>query len=127
MSGSSVKAVPGEMKEMTAEQLQNWIGSADFGRIFDLTAALVAAAPLHQQIQMLGEWLYPLILQTQPELAGQIIGKLLELDISELLLLLQKRSDARGTRTQTSSGPCRHQSARRASCSRDASGTTGSW
>eukprot|EP01049_Picozoa_sp_SAG25_P007428 SAG25_NODE_606_length_6610_cov_5.739671_2_plen_635_part_00 len=53
-----------------------------------LTAASLAAAPQHQQKQMLGERLYPLIQQAQPELAGKITGMLLEMDNSELLLLL---------------------------------------
>jgi polyadenylate-binding protein len=56
-----------------------------------LTAQALAAAPQHQQKQMLGERLYPLIQAAQPELAGKITGMLLEMDNSELLLLLDSQ------------------------------------
>jgi polyadenylate-binding protein len=54
-----------------------------------LTTAMLAAAPLEQQKQMLGERLFPLVERLQPELAGKITGMLLEMDNSELLLLLE--------------------------------------
>ena len=44
----------------------------------------IASAPPANQKQMLGEALYPKILQLQPELAGKITGMLLEMDNSEL-------------------------------------------
>lgn len=54
-----------------------------------LNPTLLAAAPPAQQKQMLGERLFPLIQRHQPELAGKITGMLLEMDNSELLLLLE--------------------------------------
>jgi polyadenylate-binding protein len=54
-----------------------------------LTAAALAAAPPEMQKQMLGEALFPLIAQRQPEQAGKITGMLLEMDNSELLHLLE--------------------------------------
>jgi hypothetical protein len=56
-----------------------------------LTAANLAKAAEPQQKQMLGERLYPLIERSQPELAAKITGMLLELDNSELLLLLDSQ------------------------------------
>ncbi|CAO3690867.1 unnamed protein product [Umbelopsis ramanniana] len=54
-----------------------------------LTAAALASAPPEMQKQMLGERLYPLIHQQQPEYAGKITGMLLEMQTSELLHLLE--------------------------------------
>ncbi len=54
-----------------------------------LTTAMLAAAPPEQQKQMLGERLYPLVHSQQPALAGKITGMLLEMDNSELLILLE--------------------------------------
>ncbi|KAI3432336.1 hypothetical protein D9Q98_003894 [Chlorella vulgaris] len=54
-----------------------------------LTAAMLAAAPPEQQKQLLGERLFPLVANVQPDLAGKITGMLLEMDNSELLLLLE--------------------------------------
>lgn len=52
-----------------------------------LDMAVLNAAPPAQQKQMLGEALYPKILEQQPELAGKITGMLLEMDNAELLNL----------------------------------------
>jgi polyadenylate-binding protein len=49
--------------------------------------AAFAAAPDHQQKQMLGEALYPRIQKLHPELAGKITGMLLEMENMELLTL----------------------------------------
>merc|ERR1711862_1012683 len=54
-----------------------------------LTAAALAAAPPAIQKQMIGEKLYPAIARFQPELAGKITGMMLEMDNSELLILLE--------------------------------------
>merc|ERR1719238_984589 len=54
-----------------------------------LSAAVLAAAPPATQKQMIGEKLYPAIAKFQPELAGKITGMMLEMDNSELLLLLE--------------------------------------
>ncbi|KAG0167387.1 Protein phosphatase PP2A regulatory subunit B [Apophysomyces sp. BC1034] len=56
-----------------------------------LTAAALAAAPPELQKQMLGEHLYPLINQQEPEYAGKITGMLLEMDNAELLHLLEDK------------------------------------
>lgn len=47
--------------------------------------------PSRAQKQMLGERLYPLVSQMQPELAGEITGMLLDIDNTELLHLLESR------------------------------------
>merc|ERR1712139_658554 len=57
-----------------------------------LSAATLAAAPPAMQKQMLGSKLYPMVAKHQPELAGKITGMMLEMDNSELLMLLE--SDA---------------------------------
>ncbi|KAF7456673.1 putative polyadenylate-binding protein [Cryptosporidium felis] len=53
-----------------------------------LTAATLAAASPSMQKQLLGERLFPIIAQFQPELAGKITGMMLEMDNNELLELL---------------------------------------
>ncbi|XP_038169816.1 polyadenylate-binding protein 4-like isoform X8 [Arvicola amphibius] len=54
-----------------------------------LTASMLAAAPLQEQKQMLGERLFPLIQTMHSNLAGKITGMLLEIDNSELLHMLE--------------------------------------
>eukprot|EP00747_Dinoflagellata_sp_TGD_P124254 gnl/TRDRNA2_/TRDRNA2_173959_c2_seq26.p1 gnl/TRDRNA2_/TRDRNA2_173959_c2~~gnl/TRDRNA2_/TRDRNA2_173959_c2_seq26.p1 ORF type:complete len:664 (-),score=178.45 gnl/TRDRNA2_/TRDRNA2_173959_c2_seq26:80-1984(-) len=54
-----------------------------------LNAATLAAAPPGVQKQMLGEKLFPAIAKLQPELAGKVTGMMLEMDNSELLILLE--------------------------------------
>lgn len=54
-----------------------------------LTASMLAEATPHDQKQMLGERLFPLIHRMYPELAGKITGMLLEIDNSELLHMLE--------------------------------------
>ncbi|KAL7066078.1 putative polyadenylate-binding protein [Cryptosporidium serpentis] len=57
-----------------------------------LTANTLAAASPSMQKQLLGERLFPIIAQYQPELAGKITGMMLEMDNNELLEILN--SDA---------------------------------
>jgi len=54
-----------------------------------LTASMLAAAQPQEQKQMLGERLFPLIQRIHSELAGKITGMLLEMDNSELLMMLE--------------------------------------
>ncbi|NXI36477.1 EPAB protein, partial [Galbula dea] len=60
-----------------------------------LTASILAAAPPQEQKQMIGERLYPLVHAMHPSLAGKITGMLLEIDNSELLLLLESPDSLR--------------------------------
>merc|ERR1719215_2498973 len=60
-----------------------------------LTAAALAAAPPGVQKQMLGEKLFPAISKYQPELAGKITGMMLEMDNSDLLILLESEQQLR--------------------------------
>merc|ERR1719517_276852 len=61
-----------------------------------LTAAALAAAPAGVQKQMLGEKLFPAISRHQPMLAGKITGMMLEMDNSELLMLLESEQQLKG-------------------------------
>merc|ERR1719324_159700 len=56
-----------------------------------LSASALAAAPPQLQKQMLGEKLFPQVAKCQPELAGKIVGMMLEMDNSELLILLESQ------------------------------------
>merc|ERR1719193_1318955 len=60
-----------------------------------LTAAALAAAPPAQQKQMLGEKIYAAVSRYQPEMAGKITGMMLEMDNSELLLVLESEPQLR--------------------------------
>jgi len=54
-----------------------------------LTTAMLAAAPMQEQKQMLGERIFPLIQRQHSEWAGKITGMLLEIDNAELLHMLE--------------------------------------
>uniref|UniRef100_A0A8D2L7L8 PABC domain-containing protein n=1 Tax=Varanus komodoensis TaxID=61221 RepID=A0A8D2L7L8_VARKO len=69
-----------------------------------LTASMLAAASPQEQKQMLGEHLYPLIHAMHPSLAGKITGMLLEIDNSELLLMLES-SESLHSKVLESSNP----------------------
>lgn len=55
----------------------------------EILSSMLAAASPEQQKQILGERLYPLVKKQKPDLAAKITGMLLEMDNSELLLLLE--------------------------------------
>lgn len=44
---------------------------------------------------MIGEKIYPAIARLQPELAGKITGMMLEMDNSELIILLESEAQLR--------------------------------
>merc|ERR1719201_57964 len=49
----------------------------------------LANAPPGMQKQMLGEKIFPMIARIHPEMAGKITGMMLEMDNSELLMLIE--------------------------------------
>jgi polyadenylate-binding protein len=53
-----------------------------------LTTGMLANAQPQEQKQMLGERIFPLVQQIYPEEAGKVTGMLLEMDNSELLMML---------------------------------------
>merc|ERR1719453_1066865 len=60
-----------------------------------LNASALAAAPPAVQKQMIGEKLYPAIAKINPEMAGKVTGMMLEMDNSELLMLLESEQQLR--------------------------------
>jgi len=64
-----------------------------------LTASVLASAAPEDQKQMIGERLYPMIAAANEPLAGKITGMLLEMDNTELLLLLESQ-DALNSKVQ---------------------------
>merc|ERR1719472_328456 len=79
MPGQQMGARPGMMQQQP-------MGARPGG---DMTASNLANAPPGMQKQMLGEKIFPLIARMQPEMAGKITGMMLEMDNSELLILLE--------------------------------------
>ncbi|KAL4560443.1 hypothetical protein LXL04_032594 [Taraxacum kok-saghyz] len=63
--------------------------NSNSGEGSEMLSSMLAAATPEIQKQMLGERLYPLVNQQKPDLAAKITGMLLEMDNSELLLLLE--------------------------------------
>lgn len=76
-------------------RVQKSLASAIIPGQDSLTTAMLAAANPHEQKQMLGERLYPLISGIYPDLAGKITGMLLEIDNSELLHMLESSDSLR--------------------------------
>merc|ERR1719329_1295474 len=60
-----------------------------------LNAAALANAPPAVQKQMIGEKLYPAIAKYHPDMAGKITGMMLEMDNSELLIMLESDQQLR--------------------------------
>ncbi|NXD12105.1 EPAB protein, partial [Nothocercus nigrocapillus] len=83
-------AAPGPAQQVVGEPAVHVQGQEP------LTASMLAAAPPQEQKQMIaGERLYPLIHAMHASLAGKITGMLLEIDNSELLLLLESPDSLR--------------------------------
>merc|ERR1712087_713721 len=87
--------MPGMMPPQQQSQPQQQ-GPAAGGPGQGLNAAALAAAPPSVQKQMIGEKLFPAISRFQPELAGKITGMMLEMDNSELLILLESEQQLKG-------------------------------
>jgi len=92
--GKGMQQMPGMMggqgKGMPQQQAQAAPQASDPNA--PLSAAALAAAPPGMQKQMLGEKLFPSVAKFQPELAGKITGMMLEMDNSELLIILESDS-----------------------------------
>merc|ERR1719389_646746 len=56
----------------------------------------LANAPPGMQKQMLGEKIFPMISRIHPEMAGKITGMMLEMDNSELLMLIESPDQLKG-------------------------------
>merc|ERR1719293_598747 len=84
-----------QMPQQQQQQPPSSGNAATAGPGAPLTAAGLAAAPPSVQKQMIGEKLYPAIAKYQPELAGKITGMMLEMDNSELSILLETESQLR--------------------------------
>mmetsp|Transcript_15048 Transcript_15048/g.39002 ORF Transcript_15048/g.39002 Transcript_15048/m.39002 type:complete len:101 (+) Transcript_15048:3-305(+) len=83
------------MQQQLQQQQQRPPAGATGGPGGPLTAATLASAPPGVQKQLLGEKLFPAISKYQPELAGKITGMMLEMDNSELLILLESEAQLR--------------------------------
>merc|ERR1712203_1063700 len=82
-----------QMPQQAPQQSQAQGGGGGPGA--PLNAAALAAAPPSVQKQMIGEKLFPAIARFRPELAGKITGMMLEMDNSELLILLESEHQLR--------------------------------
>jgi len=87
--GGQMPPAAGQQMQMNQQQQQQQQQRAVAHAQEPLTLSALASASPQVQKNMIGERLYPLIHQSQPELAGKITGMLLEMDNSELLHLLE--------------------------------------
>jgi len=83
----AVGQMPSPNQSAVPAQVPNPAAANQQGKV--LTVSELAAAPEELQKQMIGERLFPLIQQREPNLAGKITGMLLEMDNFELLHLLE--------------------------------------
>merc|ERR1712127_687617 len=93
MMPPQMQQVPQQQQQLPQQQQQAPAPPVAGG---PLTAAALAAAPASVQKQMLGEKLFPAVSRHQPELAGKITGMMLEMDNSELLMLLESEHQLKG-------------------------------
>merc|ERR1719464_2088784 len=89
-------SAPGQKQQQQQQQGAPGGPAAMPGPGGPLNAAALAAAPPPLQKQMIGEKLFPAISKHQPELAGKITGMMLEMDNSELLMLLESDHQLKG-------------------------------
>merc|ERR1719424_2611513 len=93
MPGMMGKGGPGQMPPMGGKPM----GGAPMqqqqppqqGAGGPINASALAAAPPAVQKQMIGEKLYPAIAKFAPAMAGKVTGMMLEMDNSELIMLLE--------------------------------------
>jgi len=92
MMGGAGKGMPQQQQQQQQQHQQQQAPPQQTNPNAPLTAAALAAAAPGMQKQMLGEKLFPQVARYQPELAGKITGMMLEMDISELLIILESES-----------------------------------
>merc|ERR1719454_1090193 len=89
------KGMPGMMPQSARPPMQQAPAAAAPAQGQAFTASTLAATPPAVQKQMLGEKLFPLIAKIQPDMAGKVTGMMLEMDNSELLMLLESEAQLR--------------------------------
>lgn len=89
--GGPIPSVPGQMPMQNGGAPQGAGGAG--GGI--LTQQALANAPPGMQKQMLGEKLYPAVSRLQPDQAGKITGMMLEMDNTEVLMMLESEQQLR--------------------------------
>merc|ERR1719375_2877775 len=71
-------------------------GAAPAPQAGGMNTSSLANAPPGMQKQMLGEKIFPMISRIHPEMAGKITGMMLEMDNSELLMLIESPDQLKG-------------------------------